>query len=184
MISNPASSTKIADLISFLDASPSPWHAVQSVVARLDSFTELEETTAWNDIPTRGYVIRGGATVAWKLPSGSSAATPFRIAGAHTDSPCLRVKPQPDTDSAGWKQLGVEIYGGILNNTWLDRDLGIAGRLVARDGATALVDVRRPVARVPQLAVHLDRNVNESGLVLDRQQHLTPVWGVGTTSPG
>ena len=184
VISNPASSTKIADLISFLDASPSPWHAVQSVVARLDSFTELEETTAWNDIPTRGYVIRGGATVAWKLPSGSSAATPFRIAGAHTDSPCLRVKPQPDTDSAGWKQLGVEIYGGILNNTWLDRDLGIAGRLVARDGATALVDVRRPVARVPQLAVHLDRNVNESGLVLDRQQHLTPVWGVGTTSPG
>ena len=182
--SHPESAAEIADLISFLDVSPSPWHAVQSSVARLDGFTQLDETAAWNGIPSHGYVIRGGAIVAWKLPSESSAATPFRIAGAHTDSPCLRVKPQPDTGSAGWKQLGVEVYGGILNNTWLDRDLGVAGRLVARDGSTTLVDVRRPVARIPQLAVHLDRNVNEGGLVLDRQQHLTPVWGVGTTSPG
>ena len=103
--SHPESAAEIADLISFLDASPSPWHAVQSTVARLDGFTQLDETAAWNGIPSHGYVIRGGAIVAWKLPSESSAATPFRIAGAHTDSPCLRVKPQPDTGSAGWKQL-------------------------------------------------------------------------------
>jgi aspartyl aminopeptidase len=174
----------VADLIDYLDASPSPWHAVQSSVERLDGFTSLDEASAWDDIPDAGLVVRGGALVAWRLPSSSTAATPFRIVGAHTDSPCLRVKPQPDTDRVGWKQLGVEVYGGILNNTWLDRDLGVAGQLVSGDGTTTLVDVRSPIARVPQLAVHLDRNVNEGGLTLDRQQHLTPVWGVGSGHRG
>jgi aspartyl aminopeptidase len=184
MTTDTSTAAGIADLISFLDASPSPWHAVQSTVARLDGFVQLDEKAAWTDIPTLGYVVRGAAIVAWKIPAESGPTTPYRIAGAHTDSPCLRVKPQPDCDMLGWKQLGVEVYGGILNNTWLDRDLGVAGRLVARDGTSTLVDVRRPVARVPQLAVHLDRNVNENGLVLDRQQHLTPVWGVGSGTPG
>jgi aspartyl aminopeptidase len=174
----------IDDLITYLDASPSPWHAVQSTVARLDGFTQLDETEPWTDIPAWGYVVRGAAIVAWKLPAESTPAMGFRLAGAHTDSPCLRIKPRPDSNVVGWKQLGVEVYGGILNNTWLDRDLGVAGRLVARDGSSTLVDVRRPVARVPQLAVHLDRNANENGLVLDRQQHLTPVWGVGAATPG
>jgi aspartyl aminopeptidase len=104
--------------------------------------------------------------------------------GAHTDSPCLRVKPYPDTDAAGWRQLGVEVYGGVLLNSWLDRDLGIAGRVVMRDGSSRLVDVRRPVARVPQLAIHLDRGVNDTGLTLDAQQHIHPVWGSGTSTPG
>lgn len=181
------SSNTTPDLIAFLDASPSPWHAVQSTVDRLDGFTQLHETDAWTEIPAAGYVVRSGAIVAWKLPAGGAAAdpsTPFRITGAHTDSPCLRVKPQPDTSSVGWKQLGVEVYGGILNNSWLDRDLGLAGRLISADGTASLVDVRRPIARVSQLAVHLDRGVNDNGLVLDRQQHLTPVWGVGVGAPG
>jgi aspartyl aminopeptidase len=108
----------------------------------------------------------------------------MRIVGAHTDSPCLRVKPRPDTGGHGWRQLAVEVYGGILNNTWLDRDLGIAGRVLTADGSSVLVDVHEPVARVPQLAVHLDRDVNAGGLVLDAQQHLTPVWGVGTAEQG
>ena len=109
---------------------------------------------------------------------------PFRLVGAHSDSPGLRVKPHPDADGFGWKQLAVEVYGGILNNSWLDRDLGIAGRLVTADGATALLDVSTPVARVPQLAVHLDREVNSGGLLLDTQRHLSPVWGVGRATPG
>ncbi len=100
----------------------------------------------------------------------------MRIVGAHTDSPGLRVKPHPDGGRAGWRQLGVEIYGGVLLNSWLDRDLGVAGRLVYADGADILVDVAEPIARVPQLAIHLDRDVNERGLVLDRQAHMTPVW--------
>jgi aspartyl aminopeptidase len=172
------------DLISFLDASPSPWHAVASTVDRLDGFERIEEADPWSDVPDAGCVVRGGAIIAWRLPAAAPAHTPFRLVGAHTDSPCLRVKPRPDAGSSGWKQLAVEVYGGILNNSWLDRDLGIAGRLVDAGGDAVLVDVAEPVARVPQLAVHLDREVNSAGLLLDAQQHLSPVWGVGAASPG
>ena len=173
------------DLIDFLDASPSPWHCVESTVDRLDGFVRLDETEAWTDIPDAGYVVRSGAVIAWKQPTTAAPAhTPFRLIGAHTDSPCLRVKPRPDTGGHGWKQLGVEVYGGILNNSWLDRDLGIAGRVVGTDGSVSLLNVPEPIARVPQLAVHLDRDVNSGGLTLDTQQHLTPVWGVGASSIG
>ncbi|HEY3483939.1 MAG TPA: M18 family aminopeptidase, partial [Ilumatobacteraceae bacterium] len=150
-------------------------------VARLSAIgsVELHERDEWNEVPTAGHVIRDGAIIAWRLPSSDRADAPFRLAGAHTDSPGLRVKPRPDIGAFGWRQLGVEIYGGVLLNSWLDRDLGVAGRVVAADGTTALFDVRRGVARVPQLAIHLDRAVTETGLLLDRHQHLTPVWGVG-----
>jgi aspartyl aminopeptidase len=172
------------DLIGFLDDSPSPWHAVGSAVARLDGFVELVEAEEWDEVPTQGYVVRSGALIAWSIPTGATPATGFHIGGAHTDSPGLRIKPRPDDSSAGWKQLAVEIYGGILNNTWLDRDLGVAGQLVSSDGSTTLVNVTDPIARVPQLAVHLDRGVNEDGLKLDKQHHLTPVWGVGSGRHG
>jgi aspartyl aminopeptidase len=173
------------DLIDYLDASPSPWHAVQSTIDRLDGFVRMDEADAWDDVPAAGYVVRSGAIIAWRLPSEPVAPhAPFRLVGAHTDSPCLRVKPRPDTGGYGWKQLAVEVYGGILNNSWLDRDLGVAGRVVAADGSSTLVNVAEPVARVPQLAVHLDRDVNGGGLTLDTQQHLTPVWGVGTPATG
>ncbi len=176
-------SERLDDLIHYLDGSPSPWHAVESTVARLAGFTRLDERERWDDVPAAGFAVRGGSLIAWRLPEGGGLA-PFRIAGAHTDSPGLRVKPRPDTGGAGWKQLAVEVYGGILNNTWLDRDLGVAGRLVNADGTSTLVAVHEPVARIPQLAVHLDRDVNSGGLKLDTQQHLTPVWGVGDPSPG
>jgi aspartyl aminopeptidase len=172
------------DLIAYLDASPSPWHAVASTMSRLGGFTELGESAEWTDVPARGFVVRDGAIIAWSIPDGTTESTGFRIGGAHTDSPGLRVKPRPDTDAAGWKQLAVEVYGGILNNTWLDRDLGIAGRVVGSDGSVSLVDVAEPIARVPQLAVHLDRGVNDTGLILDPQRHLAPVWGVGVAQPG
>jgi len=175
----------IDDLIEFLDASPSPWHAVASTIDRLTGFDRLDESDAWDQVPSAGYVVRGGAIIAWRLPADDPGPhAPFRLVGAHTDSPCLRVKPHPDAGAAGWRQLAVEVYGGILNNSWLDRDLGVAGRVVDADGNSALVNVGDPVARVPQLAVHLDREVNATGLILDRQQHLTPVWGVGTSSSG
>jgi aspartyl aminopeptidase len=173
------------DLIAFLDASPSPWHVVESVAARLDGFEVLDERDRWNAVPQSGYVVRGAALIAWRLPTTTApASTPLRIVGAHTDSPCLRVKPQADAGGFGWKQLAVEVYGGILNNSWLDRDLGVAGRLIAADGSSVLVNVDEPIARIPQLAVHLDRDVNGAGLLLDTQQHLCPVWGVGTPSMG
>jgi aspartyl aminopeptidase len=173
------------DLASFLTASPTPYHAVATAAERLEKagFRQVAETDAWDGASGGKYVLRGGAIIAWYVPEGAAPATPFRIVGAHTDSPNLRVKPVPDTGAAGWRQIAVEIYGGTLLNTWLDRDLGLAGRLALRDGSTRLVNVDRPLLRVPQLAIHLDRQAND-GLKLDRQRHMTPVWGLGEPREG
>ncbi|MEY3505325.1 MAG: hypothetical protein RI898_76, partial [Actinomycetota bacterium] len=100
----------------------------------------------------------------------------------HLDSPNLRVRPNPDLVTAGWSQLGVEIYGGVLLNSWLDRDLGIAGRVIDASGSSHLFSIASPVARIPQLAIHLDREISERGLLLDRQQHMNPVWGLNAPS--
>jgi aspartyl aminopeptidase len=147
-------------------------------------FDAADLSSPWSEVPARGCVTRGAALVAWNRPLSASATSPLRIVGAHTDSPGLRVKPRPDTGGVGWKQLGVEVYGGALINSWLDRDLGIAGRVELIDGSTVDVVVDEAICRVPQLAIHLDRDVNDKGLVLDRQQHLTPVWGSGAPQAG
>ncbi|MET8780463.1 MULTISPECIES: M18 family aminopeptidase [unclassified Streptomyces] len=169
------------DLMSFLAASPSPYHAVAHAAERLEKagFRQVAETDAWDGTSGGRYVLRGGAIIAWYVPEGAEAHTPFRIMGAHTDSPNLRVKPRPDSGAHGWRQIAVEIYGGPLLNSWLDRDLGLSGRLSLRDGSTRLVNVDRPLLRVPQLAIHLDRSVSADGLKLDKQRHLQPVWGLG-----
>ncbi|MFD3927295.1 M18 family aminopeptidase [Streptomyces sp. NPDC058614] len=169
------------DLMPFLAASPTPYHAVANAAERLEKagFRQVAETDAWEGTSGGKYVLRGGALVAWYVPEGAEPHTPFRIVGAHTDSPNLRVKPRPDSGAHGWRQVAVEIYGGPLLNSWLDRDLGLAGRLSLRDGSTRLVNVDRALLRVPQLAVHLDRSVSTEGLKLDKQRHLQPIWGLG-----
>jgi aspartyl aminopeptidase len=178
--------TQLDDLIEFLAASPSPWHVVSTAADRLVAagFTPIDLGGSWSELPSRGFAIRGAALVAWSRGDSATAHSPLRLVGAHTDSPCLRVKPRPDTGGVGWKQLGVEVYGGALINSWLDRDLGVAGRVALSDGSSVDVVVDEAVCRVPQLAIHLDRDVNERGLILDKQQHLTPVWGTGTPRPG
>lgn len=175
----------VADLIMYLDESPSQWHAVLTSAQRLRvaGFHELPFTEPWHDVPDKGFTIRGAALIAWQREPGSNASSGLRIVGAHTDSPGLRVKPRPDVGMLGWKQLAVEIYGGALLNSWLDRDLGVAGRVTTRDGVHH-VAVHEPVARIPQLAIHLDRDVNERGLILDKHAHLTPVWGIGSPTAG
>ncbi|HAP75074.1 MAG TPA: M18 family aminopeptidase [Acidimicrobiaceae bacterium] len=175
----------IDTLRSYLDASPSPWHAAASSAALLTAagFAEVSFADTWTDLPERGFVRRGGALIGWHRPAGLASTAPVRIVGAHTDSPCLRVKPRPDAGGFGWKQIAVEVYGGPLLNSWLDRDLGIAGVLATRDGAV-LVNLHEPMARLPQLAIHLDRDVNEKGVALDKQAHLAPVWGLGTPKEG
>ncbi|GHJ40348.1 putative M18 family aminopeptidase 2 [Streptomyces sp. TS71-3] len=172
--------------MSFLSTSPSPYHAVANAAERLEKagFRQVAETDAWDGSTGGKYVLRGGALVAWYVPANAEAHTPFRIVGAHTDSPNLRVKPLPDTGAHGWRQVAVEIYGGPLLNSWLDRDLGLAGRLTLRDGSSRLVNVDRPLMRVPQLAIHLDRGANTEGLKLDKQRHLQPVWGLGQAHEG
>ncbi len=174
------------DLMSFLAASPTPYHAVANAAERLDKagFRQVAETEAWDATTGGKYVLRGGAIIAWYVPEDAQASTPFRIIGGHTDSPHLHVKPLPDMGAEGWRQIAVEIYGGTLLNTWLDRDLGIAGRLTLRDGSHRLVNIDRALLRVPQLAVHLDRSVNTDGLKLDKQRHMQPIWGLGDVNEG
>ena len=173
--------------MSLLDASPSPFHTVAECSARLTAAgaSELSLVDEWDSSSVDGFrfVRRDGALIAWKAPTTLAPAPDMLLVGAHTDSPCFKLKPNPDVQHYGWHQLAVEVYGGILNNSWLDRDLGIAGRVVDREGRSHLVDIREPIARVPQLAVHLDRGVNDS-LVLDRERHLRPVWATGGSTTG
>ncbi|GAB2664673.1 M18 family aminopeptidase [Prescottella soli] len=171
-------------LCSFVDASPSPFHVCATVAAELaeNGFTELRETDAWPSAPGRYYLIRGGSLIAWSTegPAGDGPSAPFRIVGGHTDSPNLRVKQHPDLVSAGWQLVGLEPYGGAWLNSWLDRDLGISGRLSVRSGDAVeevLVRVDRPILRVPQLAIHLSED--RKGVQLDPQRHVNAVWGSG-----
>ena len=178
------SDLSVDGLIRHLNASVSPAHSVEYSAVRLRSagFVETSFGRLNEDVPARGFIAEAGLLLAWTLPQQSTRQ--FRIVGAHTDSPCLKVKPLPDAGSFGWKQIGVEVYGGILNNSWLDRDLGLAGRVVLTDGTVKNVRVDQAIARIPQLAIHLDREVNDRGLVLDKQVHLAPIWGLGQYRPG
>ena len=178
------SDLSVEGLSSHLDASVSPSHSVEYSADRLRAagFVETSFGRLNEDLPTRGLIAEAGLLLAWTLPQQSTRQ--FRIVGAHTDSPCLKVKPTPDAGSFGWKQIGVEVYGGILNNSWLDRDLGLAGRVVLTDGTVKHVRVDQAIARIPQLAIHLDREVNDRGLVLDKQVHLAPIWGLGQYRSG
>jgi aspartyl aminopeptidase len=170
----------VADLAAFVITSPSSFHAAAEGARRLAEagFVEQDEAADWDPAPGGHYLMRDGALVAWRLPADANPRTPYRIVGAHTDSPGFAVKPNPDLGGFGYAQLGVEVYGGPLLNSWLDRELGLAGRVVLADGRTELVRTEA-IMRIPQLAVHLDRGVNDNGLKLDKQQHTAPLWGVG-----
>lgn len=180
----PVALTHAEDLADFVAASPSSYHAAEEVAQRLESvgFARLDEGDAW---PTqaggRFVVVRDGAAIAWVVPKDAAPTTPSQVFGAHTDSPGFKLKPQPTTGSRGWLQAGVEVYGGPLLNSWLDRELRLAGRLALADGRVVLADTG-PLLRLPQLAVHLDRGVNNNGLALDKQNETQPVWGLGDPS--
>ncbi|MDN5724450.1 MAG: M18 family aminopeptidase [Propionibacteriales bacterium] len=173
------SDAHLADLANFVRASPSSFHAAAEGARRLTAagFVEQAETEDFAAEPGGYWMVRDGALVAWRIPTGASGRSGFRIIGSHTDSPSFKLKPRPDLTSAGWQQLGVEVYGGPLLNSWLDRELGLAGRIVTTDGAQHLVRTG-PIMRIPQLAIHLDRQVNEVGVKLDKQLHTAPVWSV------
>lgn len=178
--------TPAQDLCHYIDASPTPYHAAAETARRLDAagFIPLDEREAWNlKEGDRRYVIRGGSTIiAFVVGSESPARAGFRMIGAHTDSPNLRVKPQSDLHKSGYRQVGVEVYGAPLYSTWLDRDLSLAGRVSLSRGASItskLVRLSRKIARVANVAIHLNRGVNKDGLVLNEQKHLAPLLGVG-----
>jgi len=171
----------IGELIANIDACPTAHHVVERASSILVSqgFERVALETAFQSshLP-KSFIVSGGSIIAWK--NGKSIASDgIRIVGAHTDSPGLHIKPKPDTQIFNWQQLQVEVYGGPLLNSWLDRDLAIAGHVVLSDGTTSLFSSGHPVARIPQLAIHLDRDVNDKGLILNRHQHLTPIWSIG-----
>ena len=173
-------------LIEFIDASPSPYHAAESAATRLEQAGFQRSSPGQPPAGGKGIFINGGSLVAWRTPPRLGPATTFRLIGAHTDSPNLRIKPQPDTIRSGLALLGVEVYGAPLLNSWLDRDLGLSGRVAVHTPEGPQVRLFRcddPLLRIPQLAIHLDREINDKGLLLNKQQHLAPFWaGVSTGS--
>ena len=189
-----ATSATAEGLGAFIDASPSPFHVCATVAAELESagFQRLFEDQDWSseqdmafeglsdDAGRRFYVIRGGSIIAWDLGDGED----FRIIGGHTDSPNLRVKQNPDRESAGLATVALEPYGGAWLNSWLDRDLGLSGRLAYRADSgvsSVLVNITEPILRVPQLAIHLSED--RKGVTLNPQRHVDAIWGVESSVP-
>ncbi len=170
------------ELLHFLGASPTPFHAVETMVKSLLSagFERLDEADIWMLVPgSRYFVTRNDSSViAFTVGHEEVAKFGFKMAGAHTDSPCLKVKPQPEIVKCGYYQLGVEVYGGVLLNPWFDRDLSMAGRVsyLTDQGElkNALIDFKYPVAVIPSLAIHLDRSANKERTV-NPQKDLPPL---------
>ncbi len=169
-------------LLSFLDKSPTPFHAVATMVEQLElnNFKRLDELDAWGKLSAgRYYVTRNDSSIiAFTLPKANLAETGFHMVGAHTDSPCLKVKPQPETIKQSLLQLGVEVYGGALLNPWFDRDLSMAGRVSYSDSEQnikhVLINFDKAIAIIPSLAIHLDREANKNRTV-NAQKHLPPI---------
>ncbi|MCT8467919.1 M18 family aminopeptidase [Chromohalobacter canadensis] len=175
-------------LLHFLERSPTPWHAVDNMARRLEQagYRRLEETETWQLAPgERFYVTRNDSSlIAMQVPEETLGG--LRMIGAHTDSPGLRLKPQPVVTGNDWLQLSVEVYGGALLAPWFDRDLGLAGRVHVRreDGRLqgVLLHVDRPIAIIPSLAIHLDREAN-NGRELNAQTQMLPVMLQGGSEP-
>jgi len=172
------------ELLEFLDASPTPFHAARNIAEQLKKagFVEVKESDAWNLEAGLGYfLLRNDSSIlAWRQPQSFTAG--LRLVGAHTDSPCLKVKPTPELFRQGYHQLGVEVYGGALLNPWFDRDLSLAGRVSFLDEQGELqhqlIDFDSAIATVPSLAIHLDREANTSKTI-NAQMHLPVLLGQG-----
>ena len=165
-------------LLGFLDASPTPFHATQNMAGMFENagFTKLNEVEKWSlQKGGRYYVTRNDSSIiAFTYPGSKN----YVMVGAHTDSPNLKLKPNPVIKEHGVVKLGVEPYGGVLLNTWFDRDLSLAGRVSYLDEKNiikdTLIDAKKPIAIIPSLAIHLDREVNNSKSV-NAQTDITPI---------
>jgi aspartyl aminopeptidase len=179
----------IDELLKFLGTSPTPFHATANMASQLEAsgYRRLSESDAWNCAPGDAcFVTRNDSSlIAFRLGS-DHVGQGFRMIGAHTDSPCLKIKPRPEMHREGYFQLGVEVYGGALLNPWFDRDLGIAGRITARDSGgklvSSLLDFEEPVAFIPSLAIHLDKDANKNRTV-NAQLHLPPILQLAEEKP-
>ena len=173
--------TPTQGLIDFLRASPSPFHATQSMAQALQAagYQALDERSTWQLKPQgRYYVTRNDSSIiAFQLGLADPVEQGVRMIGAHTDSPCLKVKPQPELSRHGYWQLGVEVYGGVLLSPWFDRDLSLAGRITFKHNEqlrSCLIDFKQAIASIPSLAIHLNREAN-SGWSINPQTELPPI---------
>lgn len=173
------------DLLCFIDSSPSPWHAGASIASLLEQagYRRYHEQQSWRLKPgDKGYVVRADSSlICFRIGNAPLQQTGFRIVGAHTDSPGLRVKPNPVIASGNMLRVGVEIYGGPILATFTDRDLSLAGRIVIKNTGgnheTRLIRFNQPIVRLPNLPIHLNRKVNEDGLKLHKQNELPLILG-------
>jgi aspartyl aminopeptidase len=177
------------ELLDFIDTSPSPWHAVETVTQQLNKhgFKPLIENQPWQFKKNgKYYVVRDGASIiAFIMGDKPIAESGFKIVGAHTDSPGLRLKPKAAFSVEGLAQLGVEVYGGPILATFTDRDLSLAGRVIIQKKghlSSHLVCFKEPILRLPNLAIHMNREVNEKGLVLNKQTGLPLIFGFATNT--
>ncbi len=176
------------DLLDFIDSSPSPWHAVSTLENTIlkHGYSRLDESEDWRLKPGgQYYVIRDGSSIIFFVCGAKPLnRTGFRIVGAHTDSPGLRVKPQLAKQSDRFIRLGVEIYGGPILATFTDRDLSLAGRVSHRDEKTPhgintqLIHFEKPLVRLPNLAIHMNRAVNDEGLKLHKQNEIPLLFSI------
>jgi aspartyl aminopeptidase len=178
-------------LLDFIRSSPTPFHATAQLRSMFKNagFAELDEAGHWHPESGGRYLVtrNDSSIVAFVLGREEPARSGLRMVGAHSDSPCLRIKPEPVSVRNGYYQLGVEVYGGALLNPWFDRDLSLAGRVSYHDSngrlGSVLIDFQAPVATIPSLAIHLDRDVNNSRSI-NPQQHLPPIlMQTGDASP-
>ena len=168
--------------MAFLDESPSPFHAVTAMQRTLQEhgFNDLDPNAPWTiGDCDKALVLRNGSSlIAFRMGSASLIESGVRMIGAHTDSPCLRIKPTPDVRRSGFHQLGVEIYGGVLLAPWFDRDLSIAGRVTCSDTngqrLSLLIDFKKPIVTIPSLAIHLNRDIHKNRTI-NPQQELVPI---------
>ncbi len=174
-------------LLDFISASPTPFHAVNQAKIQLlnAGFKALQESEEWVLTPGNKYFVtrRDSSIVAFVYGEQDITKTGLRILGAHTDSPCLKIKPNPDIKRHGFHQVGIEVYGGVLLSPWFDRDLSLAGRVsvinLAGQLEHHLIDFKRPVATIPNLAIHLDRNVNAERSINPQEQMSPILWQGG-----
>ncbi|MFT2109887.1 M18 family aminopeptidase [Marinomonas sp. 2405UD68-3] len=172
-------------LLSFLHNSPTPFHAVETMKSTLldHGFTELKELDHWViEEGGRYFVTRNASSIiAFTTPTLNFHSSGWRMVGGHTDSPCLKLKPNAQVTRSGYHQLGVEVYGGVLLHTWLDRDLSVAGRVTLKlssgERVSRLIDFKDPIAVVPNLAIHLNRGVND-GFSVNPQEEILPILGL------
>ncbi len=173
------------DLINYINESPSPHHCVEATARRLlnAGFIELDFSKDWaNDnaatLPSKAFIRKHGSLIAFRSGTRPLLEDGMLVLGAHTDSPNLRLKPRAELEQHGFQQLAVQPYGGVLLSTWLDRDLGVSGMVYGKkDGehCAKLFCINEPIARVPNLAIHLNRTVNKEGLKVNAERHLRPI---------